>query len=176
LSASTERRRKPRAPLDSDAIVKIGNDSLPCRTLNVAVRGIALSCPQQMQPGSTMRVEFKLPTQREWISVDGVLVRGEMRRGRPVWGIEFKDVNYRTVGQIERYVREYLVTEARERYQRRQSNIVQSRQPRPRNNITAPPRRKPVQSQTDAPKGQYAIDSKDLKSIYRAAIKDLEKK
>jgi hypothetical protein len=161
--------------LDSDAIIKIGNDSLACRTLNVAVRGIALSCPMQREPGSTMRVEFKLPNQREWISVDGVLVRGETRRGRPVWGIEFKAVNYRTVGQIERYVREYLVTEARERYQRRQSNIVQNRSPRPRKNVAAPPRRKPVQKQASESKGQYAIDSRDLKKIFKAAIKDLEK-
>jgi hypothetical protein len=160
--------------------VKIGTDSLACRTLDVAVRGIALSCPVHREPGSTMRVEFKLPTQREWVSVDGVLVRGEMRRGRPVWGIEFKEVDYRTVGQIERYVREYLVTAARERYQRRQSNIIQSNKPRPKKTVTLPPRRKSVPNQASKPKGRpkgrYEIDSNDLNDIFKAAIKDLDKK
>jgi len=175
VKATQERRRKPRAPLDSDAIIKIGNDRLACRTLDVAVRGIALTGTMHSKPGDRMQVEFKLPNQRDWISVNGVLVRGEQRRGRPVWGIEFQNINHRTVGQIERYVREFLVGEARERYQRRQANVVQPRLTRPPRNPVVPPRKKPAPQKKSGPKSQYAIENNDLKKIFKAAIDDLEK-
>jgi len=108
LKVLAERRCAPRVELNSDAVVYLGGEQIPCRTLNVAVGGIALSSPVRRTVGSPIRVDFLLPD-NGWMSAEATLVRDARYYGSFVWGIQFEGLDQQTEMMLRKFVGQQLV-------------------------------------------------------------------
>lgn len=116
-SAFKERRAKPRAPLQVEATVIVGGESHGTTTSEISVGGLSVISSVSCQKGSQVAVKFFLPESEEPLKVAAVIEGVQFTQSRYVWRMKFINPNYRTVGEIERYVRQHLVSKAREKYQ-----------------------------------------------------------
>jgi len=106
--SAADRRCAPRVEMNSDAVVYLGGEQIPCRTLNVAVGGMALSSPVRRELGSAIRVDFLLPDEG-WMSAGATLVRDARYHGAFVWGVQFEGLDRQTELLLEEYVDQQLV-------------------------------------------------------------------
>lgn len=107
MPENTERRAAPRVPLVSHGVVYIGGEQIACKTLNVAVVGIAITCPVRRRVGSTLQLEFKLPNENDWIKVRARLVRDERYYQSYLWGVQFEGMDEDTQRLLDAYVAEH---------------------------------------------------------------------
>ena len=105
---SQKKRLYPRVPLNGNAIIYLGNSRLMCKTINVAVGGMALSCPFPWEPGTFLQVDFTLPNVPRWISAKAVLVRNQEVEDGRVWGLKFKTLHQKVASLIATYVEAQL--------------------------------------------------------------------
>ena len=113
--AGTERRKKPRVSLDTEAFIEIGGKKIKGRTHNLAAQGVAVLCQLEQAVGDKVKVHILLPNEAGWVVVEAVLVRQERRGEEAVWGLKFERPDNWTVSHIERYIREQLATQARQK-------------------------------------------------------------
>ncbi len=99
---------RARAPLISHGVVFIGGEQIACKTLNVAVIGIAIPCPVRRRVGSSMRLEFKLPSENDWVRVTAKLIREERYYQSYLWGVKFEDIDEETQRLLSAYVDKHL--------------------------------------------------------------------
>ena len=110
MSATKERRAAPRVPLVSHGVVYIGGEQIACKTLNVAMIGIAITCPVRRRVGSVMKLEFKLPNDDGWVRVKAKLVRDERYYQSYLWGIRFEEVDEAGEQLLSAYVSRQLAS------------------------------------------------------------------
>jgi c-di-GMP-binding flagellar brake protein YcgR len=109
MADSAERRAAPRVEMHSDAVVYLGGEQIPCRTLNIAVGGMALSSPVRRRLGSNIRVDFLLPNGHGWMSTGATIVRDQRYHGAFVWGIQFEDLDEQTEKMLGSFVDQELI-------------------------------------------------------------------
>jgi hypothetical protein len=101
-------RRAPRVPFLGEAIVYVGNEQLLCGGGNISVTGILLYphalTPRAAQPREVMRLLFTLVDDRDWIDVDGVLVRQVQLESGFAWGVQFLQVPAEIESQLKSYL------------------------------------------------------------------------
>jgi len=101
-------RRAPRVPFLGEAIVYVGNEQLLCGGGNISVTGILLYphalTPRAAQPREVMRLLFTLVDDRDWIDVDGVLVRQVQLDSGFAWGVQFLQVPTEIQEQLRGYL------------------------------------------------------------------------
>jgi len=103
-----EKRTAQRAEMNSDAVVYLGGEQIPCRTLNISLQGIALSSPVRRMMDSPLRVDFLVPDGYGWIRSRATLVRDARYYGAFVWGIVFDDLDEKSKAMVEEYVEDNL--------------------------------------------------------------------
>ncbi len=101
-------RRAPRVPFLGEAIVYVGNEQLLCSGGNISVSGVLLF-PHALTPRATpknevIRLLFTLVDDRDWVDVDGVLVRQVQLDSGFAWGVKFLQVPVELEDQLKRYV------------------------------------------------------------------------
>jgi len=101
-------RRAPRVPFLGEAIVYIGNEQLLCSGGNISVSGILLYphalTPRAAQPQEAMRLLFTLVDDRDWVDIDGVLVRQARLSAGFAWGIRFLQIPAELEDLLQQYV------------------------------------------------------------------------
>lgn len=104
MQLMTEKRSVLRAEMNSDAVVKLGGEQIPCRTLNISLEGMALSSPVRRQMDRPLTIEFLIPGGLGWVHADGTLRRDARFYGAFVWGIEFESLDDSTRKLVQEYV------------------------------------------------------------------------
>ena len=92
--------RMPRAEADAFAMIYLGGEQIPCRTLNISVSGLLLTSSVRRQIGQPLKIEFSLGESVGFMCLDAVLVREERRGQGFLWGLKFCNLDF--------WVREYL--------------------------------------------------------------------
>jgi len=108
MPENTERRAAPRVPLVSHGVVFIGGEQIACKTLNVAVVGIAITCPVRRRVGSNLQLEFKLPNENDWVKVRAKLIRDERYYQSYLWGVQFETVDEEAKRVLTAYIDQHL--------------------------------------------------------------------
>ncbi len=112
MPSNLEKRTAQRAEMNSDAVVYLGGEQIPCRTLNVSRHGIALSSPVRRMMDSPLRVEFLVPEGYGWVKARASLVRDARYYGAFVWGVVFSDLDELSKNLLEEYVEDNLPYDA----------------------------------------------------------------
>ncbi|MDH3255132.1 MAG: PilZ domain-containing protein [Acidobacteriota bacterium] len=100
-----ERRAAPRTAFETTATVHMVNQEFKCQTRNLSPEGLALAGHEAMVPAGTfMRVQFKLPKEKQPIDVDGILVRSDPRNTSMIWGLRFIEPPDGAQSKIESYL------------------------------------------------------------------------
>jgi hypothetical protein len=113
----TERRRKPRAPLEVDATAVIEGETYRGNVTEISVGGLSLVCRDKVKNGSVASLEFFLPDSQEPLQMTATVEGIRFTEEGHVWRLKFVKPNYRVIGEIEQHVRQHLVSKAREKYQ-----------------------------------------------------------
>ena len=66
----TEKRKKPRAPLEVDATIAVGGESYQTTTTDISVGGLSVLCSSGCESGSQANVSFFLPDGQEQQSME----------------------------------------------------------------------------------------------------------
>jgi hypothetical protein len=112
-----ERRHKPRAPINEEVLIRVGGQSIWGNSVNLSASGVAVICAVRADIGAQVTVSIALPDQLESLQLSAQVANVFPVDGGYQWGLKFINPNYRLIGQIEQFVREYMVTQAREKYQ-----------------------------------------------------------
>jgi hypothetical protein len=112
-----ERRKKPRAPFRAEAVVAMDGESIHVTTMEISVGGLTVAGPHACKKGAQASVKFLLPESEEPIKQAVSVVGVRFTEQGHIWRLRFDNPNYRIIGEIERFVRMHLVSQAREKYQ-----------------------------------------------------------
>ncbi len=101
-----ERRREPRVVLRSAGTIDLGDHTVPCQTLDVSSKGLALLATI-WPPRRSVRIRFRLgDDDAGWTDVEGRAVRcsawGES--GRLVWGLVLHPMDLGTRTRLRDYL------------------------------------------------------------------------
>ena len=114
--APTERRKKPRVSIDTEALIETDGQKTKGRVRDLASEGIAVSCKLDQEVGQEVKVHFRLPNSKGWMATEAMLVRAERHGRNTTWGRRFKRPDPKVLSHIERFVREQLTIKAREKH------------------------------------------------------------
>jgi hypothetical protein len=99
-----DRRREPRVSLRTAGLIDLGDQSIPCRTLDVSERGLGLVAPMTA-PLRSVRVRFRLAADAPWTDVDGRVVRHTtIDEYAELWGIELHPMDLGTQTRLRDYI------------------------------------------------------------------------
>jgi hypothetical protein len=108
MQSPGDKRFTLRAEMNSDAVVYLGGEQIPCRTLNISLDGMALSSPVRRRVDSPLKVNFLIPDGYGWVEAQATLVRDARYYGSFVWGIEFGSLDENSKKLVQEYVDENL--------------------------------------------------------------------
>ncbi len=108
MPSTNEKRFAQRAEMNSDAVVYLGGEQIPCRTLNISLQGMALSSPVRRRMDSHLRVDFLIPDGYGWVKTRATLVRDARYYGTFVWGVEFRNLDDDSGKMVQEYVEDSL--------------------------------------------------------------------
>lgn len=97
--AADQRRRHPRAPINSRVIFRIGSTAGGGMAVNVSEGGICIRTPSMAQPGQP--VWLLLEIEGEALEASAEVVHGDGQAG---YGLRFVDVEPDVIDLIRRYV------------------------------------------------------------------------
>lgn len=99
-------RRAPRVPFLGEAIVYVGNEQLLCAGGNISVSGVLVypHSPRTVPRREVIRLLFTLVDDRDWVDVDGILVRQVQLDAGFAWGVQFLQIPPELEEQLRRYV------------------------------------------------------------------------
>lgn len=103
-----DQRRRPRAPLLSEAVVNSGNVHYPCIALDVSASGLSVAGKALIQTEELVRVSFNLPGKGIWFHCQMELVREEQVDEVIIWGLKFRPEDTWLIEHLDDYVREQL--------------------------------------------------------------------
>src|SRR5262245_54326427 len=96
-------RRRPRAPLDREAVAYVGNSQAECRTLDVSVGGIALSTRTAHESGQFARLSWAFAAGQR-VDADIVIVRVDRRADEYILGAAFLRIDANVTNRIAELV------------------------------------------------------------------------
>jgi hypothetical protein len=102
------RRKFPRVPFPTDAVVYAEKRRLSCRCVDLSVGGMKLIPPAKANRGLPMRLSFQFPGKRQSLSLMAMLIREGSHDQRYVWGVRFFALPPSVEPLIGRFVDEEL--------------------------------------------------------------------
>ena len=104
MQADPERRRHPRAPLGTDALVITSSGRHLCTVVDVSAGGISIRCQPQVELDDFVQIDFFLPYFSQWFSAEAVVVN----KGKNTWGLQFHAPDSWTISHIQTFVSDRL--------------------------------------------------------------------
>lgn len=107
------RRKSPRIPTEVRVACAHGTDSFLHYTLNIGTGGIFIRTTDPFETGTSIKVEFTLPSIGHAFSIEGKVVwskANEDEGGAAGMGIEFTDISDEDSGMLRQYVLESQIT------------------------------------------------------------------
>lgn len=178
-----ERRKKPRVPLEGEALVFQGSERIACKSLNISENGVAVLSPVHGKRGLFVRVQLCFLSMAKWLPFDGILIRLEEKDGRYLWGIRFEGMESWVTASVETYISEQFRTQVKVPSQGSISDSLIQKEALTRNGrltsmvkkvagIVSSSKKQPSRQATNRP-GKTAMD-KDMRDLYTSAIRSMD--
>jgi len=111
VHTGAERRAKPRAPLDTDALVHSHPERYLCTAQDISTTGASIRIDSLALLERFVSVDLYLPDYSIWVDVRAEVVRAERRGESITWGLCFHAPDCWALSNIERHVRERMTSE-----------------------------------------------------------------
>ncbi len=84
--------------------VRLTDRELVCQSHGISVAGLTLATDERVEPGTLMRLDFRLPYAEQPLALIAKLERIDRSGERSLWVLSFVELPRETVDIIERYV------------------------------------------------------------------------